>query len=116
MITEFTTHKIEPDIDVVEISGRLSLGNTLQSLERSVIALIDQGSRKIIVNLSKLNAIDSAGIGTLISCHAKMEAASGQMRIAGAHGVVAKSFDLVHMHRVATLDSDFDTAVQSLKT
>jgi anti-sigma B factor antagonist len=114
MITESNIRKIEPDISVIDISGRLNLGNTLQALERSVLNLIGTGSRKVIVNLSALDYIDSAGIGMLISCSGQMEQHQGQMRIAGARGAVAKALDMVHMSRIAALDPDLETACRNL--
>jgi anti-anti-sigma factor len=79
----------DPDIDIVDISGRLSFGNTLKSVERSILNLVEQGSRRSIVNLSGLDFVDSAGVGMLIGCSAQME-------------------------RVAALDADVDTATGNL--
>lgn len=42
MITEYQIREIEPDIHVIDISGRLNLGNTLQALESSILGLIAQ--------------------------------------------------------------------------
>ena len=115
MITETKTRRIEPDITVVEISGRLNLGNSLMSIETSIRRLIDEGSRKLIIDLSGLDAIDSSGIGVMVSCSGLMEQAGGQMRIASAHGSVAKSFDLVHLNRLAALDPDVESAGRHLE-
>ena len=114
MITETKTRRIEPDITVVEISGRLSLGNSLMSIETSIRRLIDEGARKLIIDLTGLDSIDSSGIGVLVSCSGLMEQSGGQMRIAGARGSVAKSFDLVHLDRLAALDPDVESAGRHL--
>jgi anti-sigma B factor antagonist len=110
MITESKTRRIEPDITVVEISGRLSLGNSLMSIETSIRRLIDEGACKLIIDLTGLDSIDSSGIGVMVSCSGLMEQSGGQMRIAGARGSVAKSFDLVHLDRIAALDPDLESA------
>jgi anti-sigma B factor antagonist len=112
--TETRTHKIEPDITVYEISGRLSLSNTLISIENAIRGLIDGGARKMVIDLTNLNSIDSAGIGTLVSCSGHMEHAGGKLRVAGAHGTVAKVFAMVHMDRILTLDADLDSAASAL--
>ena len=114
MITESSTRTIEPDVKVVTITGRLSLGNTLMSVENGIKRLIADGGRKVVVDLSGLDSIDSAGIGTLISCNGDMERSGGQLRIAGAHGIVARSFETVHMSRVVPLDPDVDSACRNL--
>jgi anti-sigma B factor antagonist len=114
MVTESKIRKIEPDITVVEISGRLALGNILVSLEYSMRRLIEEGAKKVIVDLSGLENIDSAGIGVLVACNGLMEQGGGQMRVAGARGPVARAFDIVHMDRIAALDPDLEAAQSNL--
>jgi len=113
--TESKIRRIEPDITVVEISGRLALGNVLVSLEYSVRRLIEEGARKVIVDLTGLDNLDSAGIGVLVACSGLMEQSGGRMRLAGAHGSVAKAFNIVHMDRIAALDPDLEAALRHLE-
>lgn len=114
MITESKIRHVEPDITVVEISGRLSLGNALLAIENSIGRLIQDGTRKLAVDLASLNAIDSSGVGVLVSCSGQMERSGGQLRIAGAHGAVAKTFEMVHMSRIAALDPDVESCCRHL--
>ena len=114
VITESSIRTIEPNIYVVDISGRLHLGNTLQSLENYILQLIGNGVRRLIINLAGLNYIDSAGAGMLIACNGQMEQNQGRMRIAGARGVVATAFETIHIERVVPLDPDVDTASRQL--
>jgi anti-sigma B factor antagonist len=114
MITESTTRKIG-EIDIVDISGRLSLGNTLLSIERSIQKLIEEGSRRLVINVAGLTSIDSAGVGMLIACSGQMEQHHGKLRIVGAQGGVARTFDVVRIDRVAALDVDVDTACRTLQ-
>ncbi len=114
MITESRTRSIEPGVKVVAISGRLNLGNALISVESGIKRLIGEGNRKLIVDLGALDFIDSAGIGMLVICNGEMERNGGQVRIAGAHGVVADAFRIVHMSRIVPLDPDVDSAYRNL--
>jgi anti-sigma B factor antagonist len=106
VITETRTHTIEPDVTVFEISGRLNLGNLLMTVENAVRGLIDGGVRKLAIDLTGLNAIDSAGIGMLVGCNGYMEDKGGKMRLVGAQGAVAKVFAMVHMDRIVPVDAD----------
>lgn len=108
------TRLIEPATTVVEIAGRLNLGNSLSYVETAIKKLIADGSRKIVVDIAGLTFIDSAGVGMLISCAGDMDQAGGVFRIAGATGPVAKVFDVVHMNRIADLDPDVETACRRL--
>jgi len=110
LITETKTSRVEPDITVFEISGRLNLGNLLQSVESSIRALIDGGARKLVIDLAGLTAIDSSGIGMLVACGGRMDHMGGQVRVTGAQGPVAKVFEMVHMSRIIPIDADLTTA------
>ena len=111
MITETKTRKLENGITVVEISGRLNLGNSLLGIESGIKRLIETGVRKMIVDLSNVNYIDSSGIGMLVACAGQLEQSSGRMRIAGASGAVANVFEIVHMERITPLDTTVEEAV-----
>jgi anti-sigma B factor antagonist len=114
LIAESKTRSVEPGITVVEISGRLTLGNSLQSLETSVRRLIEEGSRKLIFDLAGLDAVDSAGLGMLIGANGLMEQSGGKVRISGARGSVAKILGVVHLDRLMALDPDCATACGKL--
>src|ERR1700722_7792562 len=98
------TYSVEPDITVFEISGRLNLGSLLQSVEQSIHSLISSGVRKLVIDLTQLTSIDSSGIGMLVSVGGQMGQHGGEVRLAGAHGAVAKVFEMVHMGRILPLD------------
>jgi hypothetical protein len=59
--------------------------------------LIEQGSRRLAINVPGLMSIDSAGIGMPIGCSGQMEQAHGKLRIASAQGTVARTLEVVHM-------------------
>ena len=114
MITQTRTRHIDPDVTVFEISGRLSLGNTLMTVETAITRLIEEGARKLVVDVSNLSAIDSSGIGMLVTVSGHIEQRGGKMRIAGAQGMVAKVLELVHVERLAPIDHDLDSATRRL--
>lgn len=114
MITETKIRKLESGITVLEISGRLNLGNFLLSIESGIKRQIDQGARKLIVDLASVNYIDSSGIGMLVACAGHMEQAGGAMRIVGAQGTVANALQVVHMERITPLDQTLEQATAAL--
>ena len=84
------------------------------TLEAAVKRLIQEGARKLVIDVTGLDYLDSAGIGMLVGCNGQMDRAGGKMRVAGAQGAVAKAFEVVHMDRIMSLDPDVDTAVTNL--
>ena len=114
MVTQFTTRRIEPDITVVEITGQLHAGNTLLSVESSLNALIKEGPKKIVVDLSGLHLIDSSGIGVLVVSSAQVRKLGGSFRLAGAVGSVANVLGMIGLSQVIPTDPDVDTAARHL--
>lgn len=114
MIIGTKTRRIEPDITVVEISGHLNLGNNLMQIEHMLKKLIEEGVRKMAIDLARLDFIDSAGIGMLVATNGQMDGAGGRIRVSGARGPVARVFETVHMQRIVSLDADVAAAVESL--
>jgi anti-anti-sigma factor len=115
MIPGMKTRRVEPDIDVVELIGTLSLGSTLSWIETDLRRLIREGGRKLIIDVSQLRFADSAGMGMFITINGEMEQAGGQLRIAGANGNVAKSFSVTHIDRVILMDASVETACEGLR-
>jgi anti-anti-sigma factor len=114
MLTESGVRTIEPGITVFAISGRLNLGNGLQTMESTIKRLIAEGARKLVIDLAGLHHIDSSGIGMFMMCNAEMEKSGGRMCIAGASGLVARSFHLVHLQRVVGVEADVESACRNL--
>ena len=114
--TETKVHRVEPDITVFEISGRLVLGNSLQSVASAIREIIDGGARKLVIDLTGLNMIDSSGIGVLINRIGQMDQAGGKIRLAGAHGAVSKVFQTIRIDRIVALDADLASACAHLSS
>ena len=101
---------MELDVTVFEISGRLILGNLVQSVESEIRQLIDGGARRLAIDLTGLTWIDSSGVGTLIDSSEYMDQLGGQIRLAGATGAVAKIFEKMHIESIIPLDADLAVA------
>lgn len=109
-----TVRTADPGITIVELSGRLNVGKNLSSNEAAILDLIKAGCRKLILDFSKLDYIDSAGIGAVVGWRNKMHEAGGRIRIAGAQGPIARTFQVIQMSRIVPLDADVAAAQQAL--
>jgi anti-sigma B factor antagonist len=54
-------------VTVIEIEGRIVLGEESNSFREKVKSLLAAGKKKIVLNLSNVSYIDSAGLGTLVA-------------------------------------------------
>jgi len=109
-----TNTKEVAGVTVIELAGRLHMGNSLTYVESAINRFIDGGTRKLVLDLAKLDYVDSSGLGMLIGCNGRMEQSGGRMRVAGAHGAVAKVFEVVHAGRILQLDADVGSACNHL--
>ena len=101
-------------ITVVELHGRLALGKGLAEAEEELHKIVKDGCKKLVVELSSLDYIDSASLGMLTGACSQITAAGGSMRLAGAHGVPARVFKMIHMDKIMPVDENLDAALAAL--
>jgi anti-anti-sigma factor len=106
MILQTNFYTLEPDLTVLALSGRLSLGTASQSLEWKLQEMVRDGVRKLVVDVEGLHSIDSAGVGILVMVAGQIAESGGSMRVSGASGGVAKTFEVVHLARIVPLCAD----------
>jgi len=114
MILDLTTRTVEPDITVFELAGRLTLGNRLTEIEHTIKTAVQLGCRKMVLDLSRLDFIDSAGLGMLVMCAGTMEQQGGRMCAASSSPRVTQVFEVTHLERVVSLHPDAESACRSL--
>ena len=71
------------DVSVIDVSGRLTLGEGTSAMRDAVRDLITGGTRKVVLNFMRVSYIDSSGFGELVSCHSSLIRAGGRMKLAG---------------------------------
>jgi len=68
MILTIEKKQLPPDISVLEMCGRIVLGNTSRDVELKLGEVLADQARKIIFDLSGVTILDSTGIGILVVC------------------------------------------------
>lgn len=69
------------DIIIVDLDGRLVAGPPVETLRQTMNQLIVEGRRKILLNLSQVDWIDSSGIGELVALIKKAEQLQSSVRL-----------------------------------
>ncbi|MGZ4821615.1 MAG: STAS domain-containing protein [Terriglobales bacterium] len=100
MILEITKKPMSNDVVVLEMVGRITLGRDCEQIEQQVNELIREKQTKVIFELSRVKHMDSTGIGILVLCSGKLKDAGGELRLAGATGVVEQTLRLTRMNRI----------------
>jgi anti-sigma B factor antagonist len=116
MTPPIQTPTIEPDIVVVELSGRIVLGRESQQVEEALDELIAGKQKKVVLDLSKLEYVDSTAIGILVTRCGQMEAAGGDMRIASMQPKVEDLMRTAKLHRILHFYPTVADALQGFAT
>jgi anti-sigma B factor antagonist len=104
---------IDPDIALLEISGRITLGRECQQVEWQVEDLLREKQTKVVLDLSGVNQIDSTGVGILVLCSGKMQKSGGELRIAGAAGMVIEVLRLAKVDHIIQFFQTTEAAAES---
>jgi anti-sigma B factor antagonist len=83
-------------IYIIDISGDMDLYNA-HRLKDVVAKLIEKGIRELVVNLEKVDYLDSSGVGSLIHVFTQVKQNQAQFRIAHVHGSVEKVIRLTKL-------------------
>lgn len=112
MILEVQKESPAPGVGVLELRGKLLMGNDSRQVERAIEEWIKSGAKSVIFDLGGLEMIDSTGVGIIVMCHGKLEKARGSLRVAGAKGIIR---DILHMTHVDRIVKIFETAEEAGK-
>jgi anti-sigma B factor antagonist len=114
MVLSITTRHCEPDVTVIEINGRITLGRESGQIETLVLKAMGEGALKIVFDLSQVSYIDSTGIGIIAYCFGKISQKGGQAAVAGAVGLVLDVFRLTRLDSVIRFFPDVTAACSGL--
>jgi anti-sigma B factor antagonist len=93
----------EGDVSVVDLSGKITIGEGDVVLREKVQDLLDFDHKKILLNLEKVSYMDSAGIGELVACYKRAKEKEGTVKLLNPSG---KVYDLLQLTK---LEDVFDT-------
>lgn len=106
--------RTENGITIVELHGRLNVGPVLADAETEMHRLLKEGHDKIVVDMRSLDYIDSASLGMLTACRNQLADRGGHVRLAGAHGTVARILKVIHMDKIMPVDDTPEAAIAAL--
>ena len=110
-----TSRQCEPDITVIGLNGRVTLGRESGQLEAAVTKAMESGARKLVIDLNEVSYIDSTGIGIIAYCFTRISKAGGEALIAGAQGLVLDIFRVTRLDSIIRFFPDADAACDSLR-
>ena len=103
MILTIEEKQLPPDITVLEMSGRIIMGNNSRDVELKLAQVLAENKKKIIFDLAGVTMLDSTGVGILVVSQAKIKKAGGELRMSGATGVVEEILKMTSVDKLVHL-------------
>jgi anti-sigma B factor antagonist len=100
-------------ISVVDLSGKITIGEGDVMLREKVFELLDGGNKLILLNLKKISYMDSAGIGEMVACYKKANMAEGSVKLLNPSGKVHDLLVMTRLEEVFDIYSDEKEALVS---
>lgn len=101
------------DVTVIDVSGRITLGEGSSNLREGIRDLLARGNRKILLNLGDVSYIDSSGIGELVSAFTSVANQGGKLRLLNLTKRVRDLLQITKLYTVFEVYDDEAAAVRS---
>jgi anti-sigma B factor antagonist len=113
MILSIERKQIPPDITVLEMTGRIVLGNNSRDVELRLAEILADHATKIIFDLSRITTLDSTGVGILVVSQGKINKAGAKLRIAGPTGFVEDTLKITSVDKLIQIYPSTEQAAAS---
>jgi len=101
------------DVSILDISGRITLGEGASALRNAVRTMAGEGHKKVLFNLREVSYIDSSGLGVLVSAFATFANLGGQLKL--LH-VMSRVKDLLLITKLYAVFEIFDNEGTALRS
>ena len=98
-------------ITILDLSGRITLGEGSITLRDSVRDVLAKGSKKILLNLGQITYIDSSGIGELVSAFTTVKNSGGELKLLN---LTQKVHDLLQITKLYTVFDIWDNEASAI--
>ncbi|HKN17990.1 MAG TPA: STAS domain-containing protein [Candidatus Sulfotelmatobacter sp.] len=111
-MTNITTREVS-HVTIVDIRGRITLGDETGNLRDTVRKLISDGKKKIVLNLAHVDYIDSSGVGELVSSFTAVRNSGGELKLLSLTKKVQDILNVTKLYTVFDVKDDEFNAVKS---
>jgi anti-sigma B factor antagonist len=101
------------DVTVVDVAGRITLGEGSSALRDTLRELVGKGQKKILLNLGEVTYIDSSGIGELVSGFTTVTNSGGQLKLLGLNKRVKDLLQITKLYTVFDVHEEEAGAIRS---
>ena len=103
----------EGEVTVVDLNGKITIGEGDVILREAVENVLKEDQKKILLNLSRISYMDSAGIGELVACYKRVRGKGGALKLLNPSGKVYDLLQLTKLDEIFETHKDEAEAIQS---
>ena len=107
------TNRQVGDVTVIDVAGRITLGEGSSTLRDALRDLVKSDHKKILLNLGDVTYIDSSGIGELVSAYTTITNQGGHLKLLGLTNRVRDLLQITKLYTVFDVHEDEAHAVRS---
>ena len=107
------TNREVDQVVILDMTGRIVLGDELETLRSAVQSLLTQGKKKIILNLAEVSYIDSSGVGELVRSFTSVRNQGGELKLLN---LTQKVHDVLHVTKLYTVFDIRDDEFKAVKS
>ncbi|MGE4054947.1 MAG: STAS domain-containing protein [Vicinamibacterales bacterium] len=101
------------DVVILDLKGKITLGEGDELLKDKVNNLVNQGQRKIILNLADVPYVDSAGLGEIVRTYTTVSRQGGSLKLLS---LTKRITDLLSITKLLTVFETFETESDAVKS
>ena len=101
------------DVVVLDLKGKITLGEGDELLKDKVNSLVNQGHRKIVLNLAGVPYVDSAGLGEIVRTYTTVSRQGGSMKLLN---LTKRITDLLAITKLLTVFETFDVESDAVRS
>lgn len=101
------------DVTVLDLKGRMTLGEGDELLKDKINSLLLQGRRKIVLNLADVPYIDSAGLGEIVRTYTTVKRQEGTLKLAN---LTKRITDLLSITKLLTVFDTYDSEADAVRS
>ncbi len=101
------------DVTVLDLSGKITIGEGSVALRAAIRRLLEEGKKRILLNLAGVSYVDSSGIGELVSSYTAINKEGGQLKLLN---LTQKIQDLLTITKLLTVFDVYDSEAEALNS
>lgn len=107
--------EIKPSIYLMKIDGNLQGGNQAMEFSETLIDLINQKPKALLIDLSGIQIINSSGIGMIVNGFNTFKQNGSDFLLINLHEKVKKLLEITHLDQVFKIFKNLDEALNEYK-